>query len=151
TGTRLDATLGFLNLAVAQHPVGLPTGLFGSFTVDLQGDSGKTPGRLGIFDIPKKLVVVAGFNASAHADLDASVQIGKGTDFPKVSTEFLYDQVFVNATLSTASGFSVTFGSPPRIVFKHVSLDLGTFISSVAKPILEKVQVVTKPLAPVIK
>uniref|UniRef100_UPI00356A9D5F LamG-like jellyroll fold domain-containing protein n=1 Tax=Stieleria sp. TaxID=2795976 RepID=UPI00356A9D5F len=61
------------------------------------------------------------------------------------------DQTFAQAKLSTASGATATFGGSPRFVLENVSLDLGTFISDFAGPVLDKVKQVIAPLDPILE
>ncbi|WP_372897787.1 hypothetical protein, partial [Stieleria sp.] len=146
------ATLGFIKLqltdvvpkimvdgVLVDNPDddGKKTGLFGSFDIDLidKGNDGRMtligPGGFEGMDVEVRL--------TAEADLDvyASLELGAGAQFPDLSTTIHYDQTFAQAKLSTASGATATFGGSPRFVLENVSLDLGTFISDFAGPVLD--------------
>ena len=65
---------------------------------------------------------------------------------PHVKADFHLGWVF--ASVDTKAGIS-DFGGTPEISFKNVRLDLGTFFSRFAKPILEDIQKVLRPIKPV--
>ena len=143
----LDATLGFLQLEVdeADDDDG-NSRLQGSIEVDLIGGN---EGRLGVSSIGS-VEVEGRLTAFANVDLDAEVNVGGDGNFPSVFTLFHYDQQFADVTISTSAGFNADFGGSPIIVLENVSLDLGTFVSRFAGPILEKVQTITKPMEPLV-
>ena len=127
------------------------SGIFGSFDVDLQDDGGDGRWTLLGFSGIEGFDIEARMTAFADVDLDGELKLGSGASFPSVTTTFHYDQIFAEASLSSANGVSANFGAPPSIWLENVSLDLGEFITNFAKPILEQLQVVTEPLEPIIE
>ncbi len=78
----------------------------------------------------------------ADASIDFSVLGGDFANIlPKLSTKILVDFVL---SWSAASGLSV---GPPQVVFGDITLDLGSFISNFAGPILNKIGDILQPLA----
>ncbi|MCH9022516.1 MAG: hypothetical protein IID32_07105, partial [Planctomycetes bacterium] len=163
-GAKLTGNLGFLNLEISDVPVdavynlpgdprdglprdeGLPSGIFSSCEIDVQGG---VEGRLGLKNFGS-IALEARFNASADVDLDGIVKIGTGDEFPAMSTTIHYDQVFADVSWSTANGFQSTFFASPTIVFEDVSLDLGSFFTTFVDPLLVEFKKVTEPLQPII-
>ena len=127
------ASLGFVNLDIVDIPFndpnddGVPSGLFGSFDIDIESDSG----RLGLRNL-STFEIEATLSASANVDLAAELALGDDAKFPKIVTAFHYDQLFAEVELEPGD-IDFDFGEAPRIVFENVSLDLGTFISDFAR------------------
>ena len=153
----LSAKLGFVKMALTDvldtDPLddGLESGIFGNLEVDLQdaGNDGRWT-LLGGSGVESASLEVR-LNAFADIDLNGNLELGSGAQFPSVTAVFHYDQLFAEAKLSTSGGFDASFGGPPRIVLEGVSLDLGEFITNFAKPILDKIKVITEPFEPIIK
>ncbi len=84
----------------------------------------------------------ASFTGSAQANLRlAGSFAGTGNDFPGINTD-----LHVNWTLSSSNPSA----NPPDVSFDNVSLDLGKFLSNVVGPVFSDIQLVTKPLEPVL-
>lgn len=158
TGSQIQGTLGFLQLRAADfaeaddigggNPTG-NTGLFGQIALDLRdpnSDGRMTWTELQDLESPINEKVVGVVNAGADVNLHLTVDFGSDR-FPSVSTNFDLDWDFVSAD---TSGGKATFGGSPAIAFNSVTLDLGTFISNFAGPILEGIQDVTKPIQPIL-
>ncbi|MCH2131667.1 MAG: hypothetical protein MK179_21210, partial [Pirellulaceae bacterium] len=155
---KVDASLGFLNLKLEDVQLGrdqIPgtqddrnSGLYGNLGIDLQDKHGT--GRLKLTELGS-LDFEIRMTAGAELAFDANVDIGSGASFPSVSTRILYDQTFAEATLSKSQGASASFGGRPRLVLENVTLDLGEFISNFMGPILENIQLVTKPIEPLVE
>ena len=64
-----------------------------------------------------------------------------GNILPSISTKILVD---FGMGWSTGGGFHV---DSPQVVFADISLDLGSFISDFAGPILNKIKAILDPLA----
>ena len=147
----IAAQLGFLSMEVKDisrtdpRDDGKASGMFGSLTIDLQGGGGRVSSR----DM-SGLGLEIRLTAAVDVDLDAKVELGGGAKFPSVTTSIHFDQTFAEAKLGTSSGASVTLGGSPRLVLKNVSLDLGTFITEFAGPILNQINEVIKPIEPII-
>jgi hypothetical protein len=68
---------------------------------------------------------------------------------PSISSDFSLNWLF-NSAKADDPNVPTTFGSTPTIAFNNVKLDLGTFFSKFAGPILGKVQKITEPVAPIL-
>ncbi|MCA9138139.1 MAG: hypothetical protein KDB00_15315, partial [Planctomycetales bacterium] len=162
------ATLGFIKLQLVDvvpkllengefvdnpNDDGKLTGLFGSFDIDLI-DAGND-GRMTLFGGGgvETLDVEVRLTAGADMDVYASLELGGGAQFPSISTTIHFDQTFAQAKLSAGSSgvsASATFGGSPRFVLENVSLDIGTFITEFAGPVLEEIKTIIDPLDPIL-
>lgn len=132
--------LGFLNLTVTDQG----TNFGGTFTVDLM-DSG---GRLTQAEIPSvdlTSLVDAKLSGDADVNLNLATSFEDSAKFPKLSSDFNLDWHFDASDIDHAS-----FGDLPTVGFNNVKLDLGSFLSDFAKPIVEQVRHITRPLEPII-
>src|SRR5205085_1971205 len=82
---------------------------------------------------------------SASLKLDANVYLKLkasfgSANFPSISSDFVLTWQF-DPTKDN---------KPPQVAFKNVTLDLGTFITNFAKPIINEVDKFIKPLRPVV-
>ncbi|HAX80914.1 MAG TPA: hypothetical protein DCY88_35025, partial [Cyanobacteria bacterium UBA11372] len=139
-GLNANGKLGFLNLNATDKG----TNFNGSFAVDL-ADSGN---RLKVAEIPSvnfTSLVDAKLTANADVNLNIATSFGDSAKFPKLSSDFNLDWNFNAADIDDAN-----FGDLPTVGFNNVKLDLGTFLSDFAKPVVEQVRHITKPLEPVI-
>jgi PKD domain-containing protein/FG-GAP repeat protein/lactonase family protein with 7-bladed beta-propeller/hemolysin type calcium-binding protein len=157
-GSGIEGQLGFLRLSATDftdaddlggaNPTGR-TGLFGSVGVDLRDPGGD--GRLTwteMTDPGTRLgdVVVGTVSAGADVNLAMSLDFG-GAMFPSLSAELDVDWDFLSAS---TDGEANTFGASPVVAFNDVQLDLGSFLSDFAQPILDEIRKVTEPLEPVL-
>ena len=151
-GLSTTGELFFLQLEVADESdgkdlTGKPresTMFTGTFSVNIKDPVG-SGGKLTVGDI-----LVSGLNEILDADLEASAEVhldvivsfDGSAVIPRLITEF--DLVW-----------SWEFGGDPDgdldFGFHNISLDLGAFVSKFLKPILQKIQIVTQPLDPLIK
>ncbi len=159
SGASLSAQVIFLKGQIVDVVDGRPSGLYGSFGVDLQDSGGD--GKLTFFNPfasgpSESLLVVASLSAVADVDLDATLSIpsidlgGINFDFPSITTVIHYDQEFANATFGSG-GTTTSFGGKPLLVFENVELNLGEFITGFVAPIIDKVHDVTEPLEPLVE
>jgi hypothetical protein len=110
-----------------------------TFTVDLS-----TPNnRLTFRDIAAGpdlgRLVTAHFDATAHVDLGLEASFGGDARFPRLLAEFLLDWRVHDFT-----------SDPPTVQFRDVRLDLGSFISRFAGPILRDIETVLGPVKEVV-
>jgi Ca2+-binding RTX toxin-like protein len=139
-GLNANGKLGFLNLNATDKG----TNFNGSFAVDL-ADSGN---RLKVAEIPSvnfTSLVDAKLTANADVNLNFATSFADSANFPKLSSDFNLDWNFNAADIDDAK-----FGDLPTVGFNNVKLDLGSFLSDFAKPVVEQVRNITKPLEPVI-
>lgn len=87
---------------------------------------------------PNKELFATSFGAGAEVNLGLTTSFGADAAFPSLSTELNLAWGIGNSATATALGFN------------DVQLDLGSFFSDFARPILETVQTVTAPVQPVI-
>ena len=91
-------------------------------------------------------IVSATITGNAYVNLLLTANFGGG-DFPTMSSDFVLNWGFNSA----ATGVSLaTFGNAPTIEFDDVSLNLGTFFSNMAQPILGEIQSVLNPIQPIV-
>lgn len=143
--------LFFLRLDVADEADGKdltgkprnPTLFSGGFSIDILDPIGS--GKLTVGDILASgldEIVDADLSATAQVHLDIIVSFDGSAVVPRLLGEF--DLVWT-WSIGNPDGSLEEFG------FRNWSLDLGSFISDFLKPILEKIQIVTKPLDPLIE
>jgi hypothetical protein len=170
----LTGKLGFLQLSIADDAAE-PSYLLASFAVDLYNRRDASDTRLGFTELGSlglkpKIAAVADVNLDMTLSLNSDL-ISSAAVFPKVRTDFILDWKLGNAdvifadrtnpsldySFSSSSayvelkGLGNAIGEGLKLVeFQNVSLDLGSYISDFMLPILEQVQSITEPLAPVI-
>ena len=130
----LEATgdLGFLQLDVWDQG----TRFDGGFAIDLSKD------------LDEKLQVDAKLNGAASVNLGLVTSFNGEAKLPSISSDFSLNWLFNSAKADPTQPQS--FGTKPTIAFNNVKLDLGTFISDFASPVLKNVQKITKPVEPII-
>ena len=174
-GTMLRGKLGFLQLTASDFAdadddrpgtddLNGHTGIYGSIGIDLREPGyynsplwpDTSPGRLTLAEMNAmpaeggpgiQRMVVGTVDAGADINLHLVTGFGNGASFPSILADLDIDWDFLQAD---TSGAAATFGGMPEIAFNNVGLDLGSFISDFVSPILEKVQIATKPMQPVI-
>ncbi|MEM7311655.1 MAG: matrixin family metalloprotease, partial [Planctomycetota bacterium] len=153
-GANLSANVGLLNLmlndVIGSDDDGRPSGLFGSFELDLQGGDG---GRLPVSRIASELIVEARLSAEADLNFDAVASFDIGDEaavFPEIRTTLHYDQVFGNAIYNSRSGFNAQFGGTPNVIFEDVTVDFGSLVNEFIAPIFSEIKTATEPMQPVL-
>lgn len=151
--------LGFLdfknNLAISAASNFLQA----SFTTDLgnPNNSGKLKltELLNLGAIPT--FITPSLGVRAKLDIPLAVDINGNPELPSISGRFALDWAKLNpdGSLMIVNGstvpFDVTQGAPkPKIQIKDVSLNAGSFITRITKPLLEKVRD-NNPLGPVVE
>ena len=151
----LRASLGFLDFNVSNMLKDGHKELSAALTVDLKDPNAGSKGRLddGRLSLMKELrgvkfrdVVDAQFTARAQVSLALVGSFGGSTQFPRFLTDFHYSQVFADINLTTGVKQSA-FGGTPNVVLADMRLDLGSFISEFAGPILKEVKKITGPVS----
>jgi Ca2+-binding RTX toxin-like protein len=141
-GLTATGELGFLQLDVTDKDSSLKAG----FSVDLkdQNSDGKlTLSELTSVKLDTKLDVAADVNLGLVTSFDGDAKL------PSISTDFNLDWSFQNAKADPTK--SLGGDNKPIIAFNNVKLDLGTFISDFASPVLKNVQKITKPVEPILE
>ena len=147
------ANLGFLQADLANNVVN-PTKITGDFKVSLKdlttAQGGINDGRLTFTELSKgnyKLSDLIGtsLDTKANLGLSAKTSINGSAAIPS----FNFD---LNAGFSPLSYKDGTGSGPqkPSVEFKNMQLDLGSFITGFAKPVITKVNDVVNPARPII-
>ena len=171
-GFKAEAKLGFLKVELSEISKGskldndsVNSGIFGTLGIDLRDPN--NDGRLLLssnsrYGAKSELAqalqnirssVVGTLKAEANVDLYAAVNLkGLGTtsvSLPEITTILRYDQLFVNA--STAKAARNSFGNAPSVVFENVTLDLGSFLSTLAGPVVDTIKPFIDPVEDVVR
>ena len=145
-----SGTLGFLAVDVIDKEGDDRTQLQLAFNVNLT-DPGED-GRLTIGEMASSAgrlqdVLQARATGEAHVGLGVNVNLRKfGLDsavLPSLGFDFEMDWVFLSA--DPAAG-EASFGGMPDVAIRNIGLDLGSFISDFASPILGEVDKILEPL-----
>jgi len=145
-----SGTLGFLAVDVTDMPGDDRTELALDFTVDLadldddgrltMGEMIASSGRFGD-------VVRARATGGAHVGLAVNVNFGAlGLDaavLPSLGFDFVMDWDFLQA--DPGAGIA-SFGGLPDVALRNIGLDLGSFISDFASPVLSRIGKILEPL-----
>ncbi|MGB7156872.1 MAG: hypothetical protein WBD40_02325 [Tepidisphaeraceae bacterium] len=116
------------------------TGTFGFFQVSAEDLTGNTRFD-GTFNITGLGGATPTTSLSGEGVVGLHLTLGAGPQFPSLQADFDVAWSFDNGTPQ---------GSEPFVSFSNVGIGLGTFFTSVMKPMLENIQVFTKPHQPVI-
>ncbi|MDJ0387714.1 calcium-binding protein [Roseomonas sp. E05] len=143
-GSTLSATLGGREY--------LGTSLTGSIYVDI-GPADQT-GRLLFSNFAKGSIIRSGMEMTLNVDLllDSGFGIGIGstsTALPSVSTELLFSYAF-NKVFTGAIGDEPESGIVTPLTFLDVTLDVGSFLNTILKPILDTMGDVIEPIQPIL-
>ncbi|XWK90017.1 MAG: calcium-binding protein [Phormidium sp.] len=142
----LDATgkLGFLQLNVKDKGSQFNS----TFSVDLRD----ADNQLRFSELPSvnlANLVSAKLTGGADVKLGLATTFNGSTIWPSVSSDFNLNWTFNNALADPSQ--NQTFGNRPTVAFDNVKLNMGSFFSNFARPVLENVQKITQPLQPVIE
>jgi hypothetical protein len=142
----LDATgkLAFLQLDVRDKGTD-PTQLTAGFSVDVQ-DSNRD-GKLTSAEL-RDVEFDTDLDLEADVNLELQASFGGDETLPSIVSDFNLDWSLVDAVTNSSQELGGTL--KPTIAFNDVRLDLGSFISDFAKPILDKVKTITEPINPVL-
>ncbi len=109
---------------------------------DANNDGHLRVGELGDDLLDATLSGNAAINLHLASDLGTAV-------LPAIGADLNFVWGFSNAPVIPGDS-NTTFGSVPEVGFKNVTLDLGTFFSDFARPVLQTVRDVSAPLQPII-
>lgn len=138
-----SASLGFLQLDV--NTTALPTGIEGSFTIDIL-DPGNDDGRLTWAEMMAGQlgdIVQTRLDATANVNLHLKTSVAASDYFPSLATDFHY-------------AWSVDTDSPnlngvfQDVGFRDVRIDLGQVVNRLIRPVLEKIRHVISPLEDIV-
>jgi hypothetical protein len=137
-----EGQLGFLKLAVSPAAMGLNE-MRGDFTVNVR--NANPNGRVTLQQVTTgNLNLDARFTGHIYVNLGIVAGFGDNSGFPSVQSNFQFTWNFNSAQTGTG-----LFGDAPVIRFNQIQLNLGSFFSDFVRPILVKVQEVTRPLEPI--
>lgn len=154
-------TLGFLQLEVKDEDAdsnpsndGIdadgddvnPTQLNGTFGIDLQDADGKLT-LADLAGINPTDLINANLSGAANVNLNLDTSFETGV-LPSIRSDFNLDWSF--DTAADQPDQFATFGNTPKVAFNNVSLNLGSFFSDFARPIVKQIKGVFSPIEPVI-
>jgi Ca2+-binding RTX toxin-like protein/outer membrane protein OmpA-like peptidoglycan-associated protein len=164
----LTGSLGFLQFTAHNQDVDGDdndgnTHLTATIAVDLNNKKNAADERLGLSELGN-----LGFDVliAADASVELAMTLGLTGDqgsFPELQANFFLDWA-IDGNPNVDGSQPISLFNPPEgfsfgrsiqdglkfVGFKDVGLDLGTYISNVVKPILEKIQDITEPVQPII-
>jgi len=119
-----------------------PSSVGVDFTVDLQ-DPGGNDGRLTMAELTGGGggILDASLSGGADVNLDLVTSFGGSAEFPSIHAGLDVDWMFDTGDLA---------GSEPTLSFHDIQLDAGEFLSDLAGPVLEEIQRITGPIAPIV-
>jgi len=148
-------TLGFLKVNATDGVLQQTTGLKLIFAVDLL-DPGQNDNRLSFAEMVAPSTTFSQI-ISAQATGSAQARFATTVDFsglnlsipglsvasllPKITLDFVGDWSFLNSNPSLGN-----FGKAPALAFNNITLDVGSFITDFAKPLLDQISMVLGPL-----
>ena len=119
-GSKIKATVGFLQADITDNS---PT----TVHIGLTG---------GVFSGPSLAMT-----ANANLNLRIVTSFGGDAQFPSIETNFVLNWGLDSRNTSKA---------PSKVGFYQVTVDLGTFVKKFMAPIIDKIQLVTRPIQPLI-
>lgn len=85
---------------------------------------------------------------AADINLETITSFGGSASFPSLSSDINIDWGFSNT--SADLGSFTSFGDEPTAAFNNVKLDAGSFFNNFTRPILTKIQEITRPIQPIV-
>ena len=125
-----------------------PTSFTGTFGVDLLDPSG-ADNRLRLSEITGTDLLNAVFTGNAAINLNLASDLGAAT-LPAISADLNVAWAFSNAAVNPLDA-NATFGAVPVVAFRNVTLDLGSFLTKFAKPVLDQVREISEPVQPFVE
>jgi Ca2+-binding RTX toxin-like protein len=146
-GFDVTATLSRLRYRMRDGmAAGGPTSFSGQFILDLLEPSGDN--RLRATELTGDLLNPT-ISGRAFINMLMESDLGNAS-FPAVSANFVFEWFFSDAPLTPGDN-NANLGFRPVIAFRNVRVDLGTFFSRFARPVLNTVRDVTAPVEPVME
>ena len=157
-------TIGFLTASIADedadhnssnagvdvdHDGAKPSSFIGKFVVDIRDPSaGNHLTFSELTSSPVTSILAARIEAAADVNLQLSLGLSDGSggeveEFPRLMADLQFDWSFSSSTGLT--------GTEPDVRLVNGRLDLGSFVSGVLGPMVDRVKTVTGPLEPIIK
>lgn len=136
-------TITFLQIDANTIP-GLTNGFTGGFAIDIL-DPGLNDGRLTFSELtgPRtNPLIAAKLSAEAGLNIHLVTSLGGSAVLPRILADF-------NLAWGFSPGDPDMTGGAPTFGFTNVYLDLGSFISDFARPILTKIKSVLDPVHPI--
>jgi Concanavalin A-like lectin/glucanases superfamily len=133
TKASMTGTIGFLQVKATPLPGQKPAEVSATLNLDANGLAISNPRMTGA--------------AAVHLNLDAGFVAGRdgGPGLPHIATDFV-----MNWNLGgSSSAPQASLGGAPTVEFNNVKLGLGSYLGDQLRPIIETVQEVTLPLAPI--
>ncbi len=137
TPATVDGELAFLTLQIIdlmkndeRDTDGLPSGMFGSLDIDLQGGEN---GRLGVTNIADDLAIEIRMWAGVDLDFDMEIGIGNNSSIAGFSTLFHYKQDLAIIVWNSKTSTQVTLGGSPDILLEDAVLQIAGFVELSAR------------------
>ena len=146
-GLDVQGKLGFLQVNITDEEAD-PSNLGVDFALDIK--DANNDGKLTLAEI-NDVQLDADLDMGADVNLDLVTSFNGDAKLPSLEADFNLDWNFDNFSKpNNNTGVLLGGNNKPLIGFNNVRLDLGTFFSDFAKPVVEGVQVITKPVEPVL-
>jgi Ca2+-binding RTX toxin-like protein len=124
------------------------TSFAGNFGINLKDVSGGD-NKLRSDDLGAGIDIIDAFlNGRAYINLRLDSDLGTA-QFPAIGGDFLFDWIFSSSPMDPTDS-NQTLGARPTVKFSRVVVDLGSFFTKFAAPLLTKVKEVTAPIEPII-
>jgi hypothetical protein len=146
-GLNLTGHLAFLALSAMDGTAAGNTNFTGEFKVSMLDPNNDGKKRLPLTyllsggDLSK--AVSATFTADAELHLHLTAGFGNNTEFPSLGADLDISWMF-------DSNNGLSGGGMPTVDFHNITLDLGTFISKFAGPIIQDIDNIIDPVEPVL-
>jgi hypothetical protein len=142
-GLDVIGRLGILQIEATDDPLN-HSSFSGGFTAGIRDPGGSSRLKVSTILAGASLgsIVSANLGADANVNLKLTASFGDNANFPKITSDFVLTWRF-----GTDTGLA---GARPHVAFNNVTLDLGTFISNFARPIINEVDKFIEPIRPVV-
>lgn len=158
-GLDIEANLGRLHFSVKDEALNdgdfvSPTSFNGTFAIALKDQGADQKIRLNELNndlLDATLSGTAAINLNLESKLEGPPQNPppEAPMFPAISADLNFAWQFSSAAVESGD-LNPNFGGLPSLAFKNVKIDLGTFFTNFARPILEKVKILTDRTKPII-
>jgi len=130
----------------------LPSSFKGQISINLQDPANSAEAQVPFSELAAGGFALSDFlkaslTAAADVNLDLTVSFGQDANFPSIHSDFHLGWNFANSNLANTAQ---PLGNTPEIEFNNVQLDLGSLLSKFAKPIVDQIQTVLKPIKPLL-
>jgi Ca2+-binding RTX toxin-like protein len=128
------------------------TTLDANFSVDIS-DPGEDDNRLTLSELSSinlGNLIDTKLRGSANINLDLQTSVGGSAKLPSISSDFRLGWDLGSEDTPVQVELGQLLGNEPTIEFNNVELDLGSFFSEFATPVIQKVNDFIEPLRPLI-